>query len=139
MQISYIVFGTSGSYDDRSTWPVAIYLDKPMADEHARVANEEGAVLAQELLKQGEYWASRSTWFDHSFNICGGDPTYYYVNEAPFMGDAPMRDMTLWHALKTPLPREFRRTEDEPVSEEEQAERRAKFLASLPRVKNSKK
>lgn len=139
MQISYIVFGSSGSYDDHSSWPVAIYLDKLLADEHARVANEEGAVLAQELLDQGEYWASRSTWFDHNFNIRGGDSTYYYVSEAPFMGDAPVRDMTMWHALKTPLPRDLRRKEDEPVSEEEQAARRAAFLTSLPRVKNSKK
>ena len=36
----YIVFGTSGEYSDRTTWPIASYTDRNLAEEHVIKATE---------------------------------------------------------------------------------------------------
>lgn len=37
--LNYIVFGETGEYSDRVTWPVAVYRSEARADEHAGRAN----------------------------------------------------------------------------------------------------
>ncbi len=42
-KVIYLVEGSTGEYSDHTQWAVAAYLDREMAELHARLANEASA------------------------------------------------------------------------------------------------
>jgi len=135
MQLAYLLMGHTGSHDDYATWPVAMYLDKELAETHCSVARTEAAALLAEVQHRNVYHLAQPTEFDPFFYAIEGS-VGYSVREVPFMGVNGMTDMRNWFAVTNARPVRLNPTE---LSPEDQAKARAEFLAGLPRLTSSKK
>jgi hypothetical protein len=130
MQIAYLLMGQTGSYDDHTSWPVAVYLDKAQADAHHARAVAGAAALLGQVQHRNDFHVAQPTEFDPFFHALEGH-VGYRVLEVPFIGAEGVADLRNWFALTHAQP--VRRNPVEP-SPEEQAQARAAFLAGLPRL-----
>lgn len=136
MEVAFMVMGSTGSYEDHRSWPVAIYLDRALADSHQHTADAGAAAVLAEPANQANYYITQATGFDPFF-IAIDRAVNYRVVEVPFMGLERTTDMRNWFAVTQPAPA------SEPVeaelSEADKVIARAAFLSTLPRVRRSKK
>lgn len=136
MEVAFMVRGSTGSYDDRRSWPVAIYLDKALADAHQHTANVGAAAILAEPSSKAEFYITQATDFDPFFIAIDG-AVHYGVVEVPFMGLERTPDMRNWFAVSMPAPAPA--PVEAELSEAEKVVARAAFLSTLPRVRRSKK
>jgi len=83
----WVVFGSSGEYEDYAEWAVCAYQDKDRALDHARLAKEDSVAIAKE--KGGRYAApKRKNLYDPDMYM-DGDCTDYGIRAIPLLDGIP--------------------------------------------------
>jgi hypothetical protein len=92
----FVVFGAAGDYEDHREWTVAAYLDKEIAEAHAKLAKAEDERVG-DWYREGENWEQRcvdgapTNAYDVTHLYPGSDvgSTDFGVWEVPLRAAAP--------------------------------------------------
>jgi hypothetical protein len=130
MQESFLVQGRAGQWaEDSVQWVVAIFLTEEKANRYRDMCERRAAQL---MAARGLQNLEEVTDFDPFF-CCRDGVVRYKVVPAPFMEMSNEANMAQWHVLRA-----NKVAEPPALSEVEQAQARASFLASLPQGRSSK-